>query len=142
MVEQTGPKHATSTAAREPSTTELVGRLSEQSSRLIRDELRLAQAELTAKAKHAGAGAGLFSAAGVLALFGFGVLIATAILALALALAAWLSALIVAVVILLAAGIAALVGKKQIQEVGPAVPEQTIDSVKRDVQEVKGSRKS
>ncbi len=106
----------------------------------MRDEIALLRVEMTEKAKHAGVGAGLFSAAGVLALFGLGTLIATAVLALALVLPAWLAALIVAVLVFAAAGIAALIGKKQVQVATPAAPEETITNVKRDVQEVQEAR--
>lgn len=140
MVEGTGATPVYPGGTDQPSTAELVGRLSEQSARLLRDELRLAQAELAEKAKQAGVGAGLFGAAGVLGLYGGGALITTAILALALVLPAWASALIVAAVLLAVAGVAALAGRKRIKQAGPAVPERTIDSLKRDVDEVKGAR--
>lgn len=120
----------------DPSAGELLVRLSEQTSRLVRDELRLAQVELKAAVKHAGMGAGLFGVAGILALFGLGVLIATGIIALALVLPWWLSALIVAVVLFAIAGVAALVGKGQVQQASPPT-ERTIESVKHDVDEVK-----
>jgi hypothetical protein len=122
--------------------SELLTRLSDQTSRLVRDELALAKVEMVDKAKHAGIGAGLFSGAGVLALFGFGTLIATAILALDLAMPAWLAALIVAVVILAAAGVAALVAKRQMQRATPAVPEESVERIKRDVETVKEARES
>jgi hypothetical protein len=47
--------------------------------------------------------------------------------------------LIVTLVLFVAAGIAALVGKKQVQQVTPT-PERTVENVKLDVQEVKESR--
>jgi hypothetical protein len=118
------------------STAELLTRLSEQSARLVREELQLAKVEMTDKAKHAGIGAGLFSAAGIVALFGVGALVATAILALALVMPAWLAALIVAVVLFAAAGVTALVGKKQVEQATPAVPQATIESVKLDASEL------
>lgn len=121
----------------DPSVAELLTRLSEQSTRLIRDELELAKVEITDKVRHAGVGAGMFGAAGVLAWFGLGALIATAILALSLALPAWLAALVVTVVVFAAAGLAALAGRRQVQEAAPPVPRETIDSVERDVAEVK-----
>jgi len=125
----------------EPSTAELVTRLSQQSTELIRNELKLAQAEMTEKAKHAGVGVGLFGGAGVIALYGVGALVATIILVLvAIGLAPWLSALIVTVVLFAIAGIAALIGKKQVGQATPAAPEQTIDSVKRDVDTIKEAR--
>lgn len=120
----------------DPSAGELLVQLSEQTSRLVRDELRLAQAELKAAAKHAGMGAGLFGAAGVLALFGFGVLVATAVIALALVVPWWLAGLIVAVVLFATAGIAALVAKSQVQQVSPPVG-RTAENVKQDLDEVK-----
>lgn len=123
----------------DPSVGQLITRLSEQTSRLVREELQLAQLELKETAKHAGLGAGLFSAAGLLGLFGLGALIATAIIALALLLPLWASALIVTAVLFLAAGVAGLLGKKQVQQVAPT-PERTVANVKRDVDEIKEAR--
>ena len=116
---------------------DLVRQLSEQTSSLVRKELQLAQLEMTEKGKRAVIGAGLFGAAGVVALFGVGAVIAAVILLLSTAVAAWLSALIVAVVLLAASGIAALIGKKQVQQAVPPQPEQAIQSTKRDVDHVK-----
>lgn len=121
------------------STGHLVSQVSEQASRLARDELRLAQVELKDSARHAGLGVSLFSAAGLLAMFGLAALIATAVIALDLVLELWAAALIVTVVLFIAAGIAALVGKKQVHEASPA-PERTVASLKQDVREVKESR--
>lgn len=120
------------------STGELLSRLSEQSSQLIRDEIRLAQAETTAKVKHGVTGIAEFGAAGLLALYGVALLLATAVLGLAEALPAWLAALIVAAVVLVAAGVAALLGKKEMGEVTPVVPEKAVEGVKLDVETVKG----
>lgn len=116
---------------------ELVSRLSEEMSHLVRGEFELARLELTEKAKHTGKGAGAFGAAGLVALYGVGVLIATAILALALVLDAWLAALLVGVVLLAIAGIMALVGKKQVSEGVPLKPERATENIKRDVEAVK-----
>lgn len=121
----------------QPSTGELVSRLTEQTSTLIRDELRLAQAELTEKAQHAGKGAGLFGAGGFLGFFGFAGLVTTAILALALVLPAWAAALIVTAVLLLAAGVVALLGKKQVDQSTPLKPERTVETVADDLREIK-----
>ena len=116
---------------------ELLKRASEQTSRLVREELRLAQLEMQQKAKHAGIGVGLFGAAGVVALFGAAVLIAFVVLLLATAMDAWLAALIVAVVLLAVAGAMALAGKKQVDEATPPKPERAIDSVHDDIDEIK-----
>lgn len=130
-----------STDGVDPSVGRLLVQLSEQSSRLVRDELALAQIEIKDTVKHAGVGVGLFSAAGVLALFGVGALVATAIIALALVLPLWLSALIVTVLLFAAAGVAGLLGRKQVQQASPT-PERTIENVKRDVDAVQEARHS
>jgi uncharacterized membrane protein YqjE len=117
----------------ERSTAELVKLASEQISRLVRDELRLAQAELARKGKHAGIGIGLFGGAGVLVLYGVGVLIATAVLALALVMPAWLAALIVTVSLLVVAAVLVLIGRVQMKRAAPPVPAEAVDSVKEDI---------
>jgi hypothetical protein len=121
------------------SIPELIKQVSEESSRLLRGELRLAQAEMTQKAKTAGVGIGAFGAAAVLGWFALGCFLATAILALALVLPAWVAALIVAIVVAIAAGIAALVAKKKVAKAAPPVPTATVESVKKDVEEIKES---
>lgn len=123
--------------SQETSTGELIGRLSEQTSALVRAEMRLAQAEMSAKAKQAGVGIGMFGAGGLLALYGIGAGVTTAILALALVLPAWAAALIVTVVLFAAAAVASLVGKKKVAEAAPVIPERAVANVKRDVAEVK-----
>jgi hypothetical protein len=60
------------------------------------------------------------------------------VLALALVLPAWLSALIVAVVLFAIAGVVALMGKKQVAQATPVKPERTVENVQRDVETVKG----
>lgn len=117
--------------------SELVQQLTEQTSRLARQEVELAKAEMAAKGKRLGIGAGAFGGAGLIALFGVGALTAAVILALATAMTAWLAALIVAVVYLAAAGVLALVGKSKVESAGSPVPEQAVESVKRDVEETK-----
>lgn len=126
------------TTAQDASLGELVGQLGEQTSRMVRDEVQLAKAELTASAKHAGVGAGLFGGAGLFALLGLVTLVGAAVAALALVLDVWLAALIVAAALFVVAGVAALVGKKQVAQVGP--PEHTIENVKKDVSEIKEHR--
>jgi uncharacterized membrane protein len=116
---------------------ELVKDLSEQISRLVRDELRLAQLEMTRKGKQAGLGVGMFAGGGVFAWFGLGCLIACAIIAIAGVIAAWLAALIVGVALLLLAAIAALIGRGRLKKATPPVPGETIGSVKADVEELK-----
>jgi hypothetical protein len=113
---------------------ELARDLSEQVTRLVRQEVELAKAELTIKGKRAGAGAGMFGGAGVIGLYAVGALTAAIIAALSLALATWLAALIVAVVYGAIAGVLALSGRGKVQQAMPPVPQDSIDSVKEDVQ--------
>ncbi|MEU8813166.1 phage holin family protein [Actinoplanes sp. NPDC048796] len=119
------------------STAELVQRASDQISRLVRDELALAKAELAEKGKHAGIGIGLFAGGGVFALYGVGALIATLIIVFSLFLDLWLAALIVTVALFVVAGVLALIGKKQVSKAVPPEPSAAIESVKADVDEVK-----
>jgi uncharacterized membrane protein YqjE len=121
---------------------ELLKRLSEQTSTLVRQELELAKAELTVKGKRLGAGAGMFGGAGAFGLYAFGALTATIILVLSTAMAGWLAALIVTVVYAAVAGVLALLGKSKVQQATPPVPEQTVDSVKEDVQWTKERAKA
>src|ERR1700745_1565722 len=115
---------------------DLMTRLCSQTSRLVRDELRLAQKEFVESAKHAGIGAGLFSAAGLVAVFGLGSVIAAAIAALSLALPVWAAALIVAVVLFAVAGVGGVDRKKQRAQASPT-PEMTVANVKQDIHELK-----
>ena len=121
----------------ERPTGELVKQLSEQVSVLVREELKLAQLEMTRKGKQAGVGAGMLGGGGVIALYAIGCLIACVILAVSEGLAAWLSALIVGVALLAVAGIAALVGKSRLQKATPPVPQDAVGSVKTDVEVIK-----
>ena len=121
-------------APSEASLAELIKQLSEQSSRLARQEVELAKAELAYKGKQAGMGAGMFGGAGVFGFYGLGALIAAAILVLATAMTAWLAALIIAVVLAAIAGVLALQGKAKVQQATPPVPEEAAESVKEDVQ--------
>jgi hypothetical protein len=125
--------------ASDASVGELMSQLSTQTSRLVRDEMRLAQKEFQQSVRHAGIGAGLFSAAGVLGLFALATFIAAAVAGLSLVLDVWAAALIVGAVLLVAAGVAALVGRKQTQEVTPATP-RTVETVKADLRELKDAR--
>ncbi len=134
-----GATRATAPPSQDPSTGQLISDLTNQISRLVRDEARLAQAEVTQKAKRLGVGAGLFGGAGLFAFLGLATLITTVILLLALVLPAWLAALIVTAVLFVIAGILALIGKKDVQQGSPPVPTEAIASTKADIQTVKES---
>jgi uncharacterized membrane protein YqjE len=119
----------------------LVSQLSTQLPELIRSEIRLAQAEVAQKGKRAGVGIGMFSVAGLMAFFGFAVLLTTFVLLLDLVLPAWSAALIVAVVLLVIAGAAALLGRNKVKEVGSPTPERAMSGLKQDLATVKGERR-
>ena len=116
---------------------QLVGLLSEQTSKLVRAEIELAKAELTAKAQRLAVGIGLFVFAALLAFFAFATLIAAAVLCLSEAFAPWLAALMVVVVLLIVTGILVLVGKRSVTAAMPAQPERAVASVRDDVEAVK-----
>ena len=116
------------------STGELLKRFSQDASTLIRQELDLAKAELTAKGKQAGKGAGMFGGAGLFGLGAFGALTAFLIIVLAEAMDAWLAALIVTVLCGAIAAVLALQGKHKVEEAAPPKPEQTIETLKEDVE--------
>ncbi len=121
-------------AASEASLAELIKQLSEQSSRLARQEVELAKAELAVKGKRAGLGVGMFGGAGAFGFYGFGAFTAAAILALSLAMSGWFAALIIAVLYGAIAAVLALQGKNKVQQATPPVPEQATESVKEDVE--------
>lgn len=125
-------------ATEEPSTPELVQQLVDQTKTLVKQEVRLAQLELQEKGKKVGIGAGMFGGAGLLGVYTVGLLLATIVLVLIeIGIVAWLSSLIVMVLVAAGTGVLALVGKKEIEQATPPAPEQAIGSVKRDVDTVK-----
>jgi hypothetical protein len=124
-------------APADASLGELVASISQQTSRLVRDEMRLAQAEMAAKGKKAGIGAGLFGGAGLLSLFGLACFISAAALGLAYVLPGWAAALIVGALLFAVAGVAALMGKREVSEATPPVPEEAVAGVKQDLQVLK-----
>ena len=119
---------------REQPIGDLLKQLSQETTTLVRQELELAKAEMAEKGKKAGKGAGMFGGAGVVGFLALGALTAALILALDTAMDGWLAALIVGLVYAAIAGVLALVGKKEVQEATPPVPEQTVETVKEDVQ--------
>ena len=121
---------------------ELLKRLSQETSTLVRQELELAKAEMTEKGKEAGKGAGMLGGAGVAGLLFLGALTATLIAALDTAMDTWLAALIVTALWGVVAGALALSGKGKLQNATPPVPEQTQESVKEDVRWAKSQARS
>jgi MFS family permease len=123
--------------ASDASTGELVRRAAEQISTLVRDELALARAELLEKGKRAGIGGGLLGAAAVLGWFAVGLLLTLLVVLLDLAWPLWVAVLVVLVVVLAAAGVAALLGRRQLQQAAPLKPEETARNVDADVAAIK-----
>jgi uncharacterized membrane protein YqjE len=119
---------------REESIGALFKQLSDELSTLVRQELRLAQAEMTEKGKKAGVGIGMFGGAGVVTFLALQALTACLVALLATAMDVWIAALIITVIYATGAAVLALTGKKQVSEATPPVPEQTVDTLKEDVQ--------
>ena len=130
----------TETAGRplhERSTGDLVKLVSEQLSVLVRDELKLAQLEMTGKAKLAGKGMGMMGGGALIALYGVACLIACVIIAISHSLQAWLAALIVGAALLVVAAVVSAAGRSTMRKGTPPVPTEAVESVKTDVEEIK-----
>jgi hypothetical protein len=118
-------------------TGDLVRQAADQISRLVRDELALARAEMVEKGKRAGTGAGLLGGGGAVALYGVAALLAAVVLGLAEGMPAWLAALIVAAALFAVAGVLAVLGRRQVAQGVPPVPQEAARSVKADIDEVR-----
>jgi uncharacterized membrane protein YqjE len=127
---------------RSHSTGELVKELSEQTTTLVRKELELAKAELSQKGKVAGEGAGMFGGAAVVGLLALGTLTTMILALLDKAMDLWVAALIVTVVYGAIAAVLALSGRDRVKKGMPPAPEQTVETVKEDVQWAKSRAKS
>ena len=128
---------------REQGIGDLLKRLSEETTTLVKQELELAKAETTQKAKQAGTGAGLLGGAGIIGLLTAAAFTAFLILLLIeLGIDEWLSALIVTLLYGAVAAFLALRGKKELQEATPPKPEQTIETLKEDAEWAKTRTRS
>jgi uncharacterized membrane protein YqjE len=126
---------------RSHSTGELVKQLSEQTTTLVRKEIELAKAELSEKGKVAGQGAGMFGGAAVVGLLALGVLTAMILALLDKAMDFWVAALIVTVLYGAIAAVLAMSGRDRVKQATPPA-EQTVETVKEDVQWAKSQAKS
>lgn len=127
---------------RSHSTGDLVKQLSEQTTTLVRKEIELAKAELSEKWKVAGQGAGMFGGAAVAGLLALGVLTVAVIALLDKAMDLWVAALVVTVVYGAVAAVLAMSGRERVKQGLPPAPEQTVETVKEDVQWAKSQAKS
>lgn len=126
---------------RSHSTGDLVKQLSEQTTTLVRKEIELARAELSEKGKVAGQGAGMFGGAAVVALLAAATLTTMLIALLDKAMDLWVAALIVTVVYGAIAAVLAMSGRDRVKQATPPA-EQTVETVKEDVQWAKSQAKS
>ncbi len=124
---------------RDESVGQLAAQLGEQVSRLVRDELALAQVEAKQRAKKIGLGAGMFGAAGLMGFFAASCFVAAAVLGLCNVMQPWLATIVVGVALILVAGLTALPGWKGVTAKSPAVPADTIANVKDDVAAVRSA---
>ncbi|HEY6729531.1 MAG TPA: phage holin family protein [Solirubrobacterales bacterium] len=136
------PPGANGSDLREHSTGDLVKQLADQTSNLVRQEIELAKSELSAKGKVAGEGAGMFGGAAIVALLALGTLTALVLSLLDKAMDFTLAALIVTLVYTAIATVLALGGRTRLKKGMPPAPEQTIETVKEDVQWAKSQAKS
>jgi uncharacterized membrane protein YqjE len=127
---------------RSQSTGDLVKQLSEQTTTLVRKEIELAKAELSEKGKVAGQGAGMFGGAAVVGLLALGTLTTMILALLDKAMDLWVAALIVTVVYGAIAAVMAMTGRDRVKQGMPPAPEQTVETVKEDVQWAKSQAKS
>ena len=119
---------------------ELTKDLVAQLRRLVATELALFKAEMAAKAKAAGIGAGLLVGALLFLFFAFGVLVTAAVLGFALILPAWLSALIVAGILILIAVVAGLIGWSSLKKGLPPLPDDLGSELSADAKALKGEQ--
>ena len=120
----------------EESTADLVKRAADEISTLVRDELALARAEMAEKAGRAGRGVGLFGGAGLISLYGILGVLTGIVLLLGKAMTYWGAALLVGVVLLIVAGVLALVGRAEVRQATPPVPEEAARGVRADIDTV------
>lgn len=126
--------HTSDQSRRDESMGQLFKELSQDLSMLMRQELRLAQAEMTEKGKEAGLGIGMFGGAGVVLFLALQALTACFIALLSTTMKVWIAALIVSAAYAAVGGALALIAKQRVSNATPAVPEQTTQTLKEDLQ--------
>ena len=129
--------NGTRAALRQRRTRDLVSDLTQQGSTLVRQEIELAKVEMIEKGQRAGLAAGMFAGSALAAVLMLGSLTAFLIIALALFLPLWLSALLVTLLWGAVAGALAYLGRERAREIGKPIPEQTLETVKEDLQWLK-----
>ena len=122
------------TELRERPLGEVAGELTRDLSLLVRQEMELAKAEMKEKGRVAAPGLGMLGGAGITGLMAAGALTAFLILVLSIFLPEWSSALIVGAALAAVTYVLVKQGKERVQQAGSPVPEQTIETVKEDVE--------
>ena len=121
------------TSHEEPGIGELIGEITSDLSRLFRQEVELAKAEVKVEAKKAGKASGMFAGAGLAGLMVIILLSFALVYALDAVMPQGWAAVIVAVLWAIVGAVLYLQGKKQMATVDP-VPHQTVETVKEDAQ--------
>jgi len=119
---------------RERPIGEVAKDLTSDLSLLVRQEIELAKAEMAQKGRTAAPGLGMFGGAGIVALCAAGAITAFLVLVFSLFLPDWAAALIVGAVLAAIAFLLIRQGKERVADAGKPVPEQTIETVKEDVE--------
>lgn len=128
---------ASNYATHDRSLGQIIKELTADFSTLFRSEVALLKLEFKDTVGKLGGGAAMFAAAAFLAIFGLGFLFVTIVLGLvALGVPAWLSTLIVTIVLFVAAGVLAMMGKKKFAQVN-FVPEESVQQIKSDIESIK-----
>jgi putative superfamily III holin-X len=127
-------RNDTGNELRERPIGEVAKELTSDLSLLLRQEIELAKAEMAEKGRTAAPGLGMFGGAGIVALCAAGALTAFLVLVFSLFLPEWAAALIVGAVLAAVAYVLVRQGKERVAEAGKPVPEQTIETVKEDVE--------
>ncbi|MCF3137153.1 phage holin family protein [Streptomyces olivochromogenes] len=133
----TGTTDLRPSADGQPSVGDLVGRATEQLSRLVRQEAALAKEELVEKGRRAGRGGGLLGAGAAVGYVGLIVLAGSATAALSLTLPVWAAALVVAAVFFVVAAVLAAIGRDRLRRAAPPAPQEALASVRADVEEIR-----
>lgn len=113
---------------------EVAKSLTSDLSLLLRQEIDLAKAEMVEKGRTAAPGLGMFGGAGIVGLCAAGALTAFLILVLSTFLPDWAAALVVGAVLATVAYVLVQQGKERVADAGAPVPEQTIETMKEDVE--------
>jgi len=124
----------TANELRERPIGEVAKNLTSDLSLLMRQEFELAKAEMAQKGRTAAPGLGMFGAGGIVGLCAAGAVTAFLVLVLSLFLPEWAAALIVGVVLAAVALLLLRQGRERVAKAGKPVPEQTIETVKEDVE--------